>query len=64
MPADKLGKYMTSPEFLRRANAAVAKSVANLEAKSIKPAYIARPPTSDVGKTTTSDVGKTGKPSA
>ncbi|WP_169743331.1 hypothetical protein [Caballeronia glathei] len=42
MPADKLGKYMQSPEFLRRANTAVAKVVANLEAKGIKPAYIAR----------------------
>jgi hypothetical protein len=43
MPADKLGKYMTSSEFLRRANEAVTKSVADLEAKGIKPAYITRP---------------------
>lgn len=42
MPADKLGEYMRSPEFLRRANAAVTKSVANLEAKGAKPAYLVR----------------------
>ncbi|MFX1763522.1 hypothetical protein PWP93_13115 [Paraburkholderia sp. A1RI-2L] len=33
---------MRSPEFLRDANAAVAKAVANLQAKSIEPAYVAR----------------------
>jgi len=42
MPADKLGKYMTSADFLQRANAAVKKSVSNLEAKGIDPAYSAR----------------------
>ncbi|WP_459199430.1 hypothetical protein ACQVRX_07315 [Ralstonia pseudosolanacearum] len=42
MPADKLGRYITSPEFLRRANEAVAKAVRELEAKGIKPVYVAR----------------------
>ena len=44
MPADKLGKYMTDTEFLRRANAAVTRSVADLEAKGIEPAFITRRP--------------------
>lgn len=39
MPADKLGRYMQSPEFLKRANAAVAKAVRELEAKGIQPTY-------------------------
>jgi hypothetical protein len=43
MPADKLGRYMTSPEFLRHANAAVGRAVRALEAKGIAPAYITRP---------------------
>ncbi|WP_412548942.1 hypothetical protein Q2T91_16130 [Ralstonia pseudosolanacearum] len=42
MPADKLGRYITSPEFLRRANEAVAKAVRELETKGIKPNYITR----------------------
>nr|WP_311527967.1 hypothetical protein [uncultured Ralstonia sp.] len=42
MPADKLGQYITSPEFLRRANEAVAKAVRELEAKGIKPVYVTR----------------------
>ncbi|CAJ0796068.1 hypothetical protein P3T32_002034 [Ralstonia sp. GP73] len=42
MPADKLGQYMTSPEFLRRANEAVARAVRELEAKGIKPVYVTR----------------------
>ncbi|MCP1174499.1 hypothetical protein [Ralstonia chuxiongensis] len=42
MPADKLGQYMTSPKFLRRANEAVAKAVRELEAKGIKPVYVTR----------------------
>lgn len=44
MPADKLGKYMTGTEFLRRANDAVTRSVADLEAKGIEPAFMARRP--------------------
>jgi hypothetical protein len=42
MPADKLGRFMTSSEFLRRANAAVAEAVCLLEARGIKPAYVDR----------------------
>lgn len=42
MPADKLGRYMQSPEFLKRANAAVAKAVRELEAKGIQPTYLDR----------------------
>jgi len=42
MPADKLGRYMQSPEFLKRARAAVAKAVRELEAKGIQPAYLDR----------------------
>lgn len=42
MPADKLGRYITSPEFLRRANEAVVKAVRELEAKGIKPVYVTR----------------------
>jgi hypothetical protein len=39
MPADRLGRYMTSRAFLERANAAIAKAVRALEAKGIMPAY-------------------------
>ncbi|MBO1856665.1 hypothetical protein J4G52_24310 [Burkholderia cenocepacia] len=39
MPADKLGRYMTSQAFFDRAKAAVADAVRALEAKGIKPAY-------------------------
>lgn len=42
MSADKLGRFMTSPEFLARANAAIAKSVRELEMKGIQPAYVDR----------------------
>lgn len=42
MPADKLGQYMRSDLFLKGANEAVAKAVRELEAKGIKPVYIAR----------------------
>jgi hypothetical protein len=42
MPADKLGRYMTSPQFLERANAAVRKAVERLEAKGVKPACVTR----------------------
>lgn len=42
MPADKLGRYMTSPEFFERANAAVEKAVRELEAKGIQPVYMER----------------------
>ncbi|NKJ47356.1 hypothetical protein CIC12_11485 [Burkholderia sp. SG-MS1] len=42
MPADKLGRYMTSPEFFERANAAVEKAVRELEAKGIQPVYMDR----------------------
>ncbi|CAE6697372.1 hypothetical protein [Paraburkholderia domus] len=40
--SDRLARFITSPEFLERANAAVRKAVAELEAKGIKPAYIVR----------------------
>ncbi|WP_175862258.1 hypothetical protein [Burkholderia cepacia] len=39
MSADKLGRFMTSPEFLARANAAIARSVRELEMKGIQPVY-------------------------
>ncbi|MBP0588709.1 hypothetical protein J8I87_03050 [Paraburkholderia sp. LEh10] len=42
MPANKLGRYITSRTFFERANAAVAEAVRALEAKGIKPAYIVR----------------------
>jgi hypothetical protein len=42
MPADKLGRYMTSRTFLERANAAVAEAVRALEAKGIKPVFSER----------------------
>jgi hypothetical protein len=35
-------KFIASPQFLERANAAVAKAIGKLEAKGIKPAYIVR----------------------
>jgi hypothetical protein len=49
MPADKLGRYTTSPEFLRRANAAVTKAVRALEGRGIRPAYVNRSPGQIVG---------------
>ncbi|MDR6384013.1 hypothetical protein [Paraburkholderia caribensis] len=42
MPADKLGRYMRSPEFLKRANHAVAEAVRDLEAHGIQPVYLDR----------------------
>jgi|GEM_PF-1863304 len=43
MPADKLGRFMTSDLFLARANAAIAKAVHQLEEQGIAPTYIQRP---------------------
>lgn len=42
MPADKLGRFMTSELFLARANAAVAKAVHWLKEQGIPPAYVQR----------------------
>ncbi len=42
MPADKLGRYMTSEAFLAGANAAVARAVRQLEQRSIAPTYVQR----------------------
>ncbi|AXV76133.1 hypothetical protein CJO79_03640 [Ralstonia solanacearum] len=42
MPADKLGRFMTSGTFLARANAAVTTAVRRLEMRGITPAYIQR----------------------
>lgn len=42
MPSDKLGRYMTSPEFFERAKAAVEKAVRDLEARGIQPHYMDR----------------------
>lgn len=42
MAAEKLGRYMTSPQFIERANAAITKAVRELEAKGIQPAYVMR----------------------
>ncbi|CAG9237336.1 conserved hypothetical protein [Paraburkholderia sabiae] len=39
MPADKLGRYMRSPEFLKRANEAVAEAVRDLESHGVQPVY-------------------------
>ncbi len=44
MPADKLGRFMTSGTFLARANAAIAAAVRRLEKQGIVPAYIQRQP--------------------
>lgn len=44
MLADKLGRFMTSPEFLRRANALIEQAVRKLETHGIQPAYIHRSP--------------------
>lgn len=40
--SDRLTRFITGQEFRERANAAVSKAMDALEAKSIKPAYIAR----------------------
>ncbi|CAH0439835.1 hypothetical protein [Ralstonia pseudosolanacearum] len=50
MPADKLGRFITSDLFLARANAAIAKAVHQLEEQGITPSYIERPQ-SDESKT-------------
>jgi hypothetical protein len=42
MPADRLGHYMRSPEFLKRANEAVAEAVRDLESHGIQPVYLDR----------------------
>lgn len=42
MPADKLGRFMTSPEFLERAKTAVARAVRELERRGIRPVYLDR----------------------
>ena len=43
MSADKLGRFMTSHEFLIRAYTLIARAVGKLEARGIKPAYTHRP---------------------
>lgn len=42
MPADKLGRYMRSPEFLKRANEAVTEAVRDLTSHGIRPVYLDR----------------------
>lgn len=42
MPADKLGRFMMSPEFLERAKGAVARAVRDLESRGIRPVYFDR----------------------
>lgn len=42
MPADKLGRYMRSPEFLKRANEAVAEAVRDLKSHGIRPVHLDR----------------------
>ena len=42
MSADKLGRYMRSPEFLKRANEAVVEAVRALESHGIQPVYLDR----------------------
>lgn len=44
MSADKLGRFMTSPEFLKRANALIEQAARKLEMRGIQLAYIHRPP--------------------
>ncbi|MBN3817543.1 hypothetical protein G3N57_13400 [Paraburkholderia sp. Se-20369] len=56
MAADKLGRYLTSPEFRARANAAIAKAIRELEAKGIQPVYINRKSRGVVGSS--SDVSR------
>ncbi|WP_175771240.1 hypothetical protein [Burkholderia ambifaria] len=54
MSADKLGRFMASPEFLARANAAIAKSVRELEMKGIQPVYADR----DAGRIVGADASR------
>ncbi|MGS1070553.1 hypothetical protein [Burkholderia glumae] len=42
MPADKLGRYMRSPEFLKRANEAVIEAVRGLRLHGIRPVHLDR----------------------
>ncbi|WP_186071082.1 hypothetical protein [Burkholderia gladioli] len=42
MPSDKLGRYMRSPEFLKRANEAVIEAVRGLRLRGIRPVYLDR----------------------
>ena len=42
MPADKLGRYITSDLFFKRANEAIAKAARGLEARGIQPCYLDR----------------------
>lgn len=55
MPADKLGRYITSQAFFDRAKAAVTEAVRELEAKGIKPAYIVRESTSEATQAVLAD---------
>jgi hypothetical protein len=43
MSADKLGRFVTSGEFLKRANSAITQAVRELKENGIKPAYVIRP---------------------
>lgn len=40
--SDRLARFITSPDFRRRTNAAVSKAIDGLEAKGIKPAHVVR----------------------
>lgn len=40
--SDRLGRFITSKEFIERANRAVGKAIAELEAKGVRPVYIER----------------------
>jgi len=51
MPADKLGRYMTSNAFLTRANAAVSKAVRQLEELGMVPAYVQKSSLSEPPRT-------------
>jgi len=42
MAGEKLGEFVASGEFLRRANKAITEAVRDLEAKGVKPAYVIR----------------------
>ncbi|WP_080410092.1 hypothetical protein [Burkholderia ubonensis] len=54
MSADKLGRFIASPEFLARANAAIARSVRELEMKGIRPVYVDR----DAGRIVGADASR------
>lgn len=59
MPADKLGRYITSELFFERAKAAVAAAVRELEAKGIKPTYIVRDSTRDKARAVSAEARET-----